>query len=180
MRENGGVYTHAATWSILAAAALGKADAAYRLFKKLNPVLLGMDPGEYVAEPYVTPGNIEGPASRFYGKGGWTWYSGSAAWLFRVAVEGILGIRGSAEGLRLRPCIPSGWTSYSVKRLYRGAVYHITVENPHHSCVGISTVTVDGKAATVSPGSDEVVVAPFKKNTEHTIVLLLGNGRKKQ
>ncbi len=176
MRENGGVYTHAATWSILAASKLGKAESAYRLFRKLNPVLLGMKPEEYVAEPYVTPGNIEGPASRFYGKGGWTWYSGSAAWLFRAAVEGILGIYGTSKGLLIQPCIPSKWTSYSVKRLYRGAVYDITVDNPHNASTGISSVKVDGKSCEISPGAVGVVLETFKKNTNHDVIVTLGNG----
>lgn len=175
MRENGGVYTHAATWSILAAAKLGRAESAYRLFRKINPVELGTKPDEYMVEPYVTPGNIEGPDSRFYGKGGWTWYSGSAAWLFKAGVEGILGVRATEEGLVVEPCIPLEWSGYQVKRLYRGAIYRITVENPGHVSAGIVSVSIDGKAVEVISGSRQCVLPKFRKGSEHEICVVLGH-----
>ncbi len=175
VRENGGVYTHAATWSILAAAKLGRAESAYRLFRKLNPVELGAKPEEYMAEPYVTPGNIEGPDSRFYGKGGWTWYSGSAVWLFKAGVEGILGVRTTDEGLVVEPCVPPEWDGYEVKRFYRGAIYRITVENPGHVSDGIVSVSIDGRAVDVGPGSRQCVLPKFRKGSEHEITIVLGH-----
>jgi cellobiose phosphorylase len=175
MRENGGVYTHAATWSILAAAKLGRAESAYRLFRKINPVELGAKPDEYMAEPYVTSGNIEGPDSRFYGRGGWTWYSGSAAWLFKAGVEGILGVRATEKGLVIDPCIPSEWSGYQVKRLYRGANCRITVENPDHVSAGIFSVSIDGKAVKVRSGSPQYVLPKFRKGSEHEVRIVLGH-----
>jgi cellobiose phosphorylase len=173
MRENGGVYTHAATWSILAATRLQKAAAAYRLFCKLSPVLLGSNPNEYVAEPYVTSGNIEGPGSRFYGKGGWTWYSGSAAWLFKAACEGILGIKASFDGLIVEPCIPHTWSSYHVKRTFRGAVYNITVDNPHGVSGGITSVNVDGSPLPLAHSSRKITLPVFRMGTEHDVHIVL-------
>jgi len=79
-RENGGVYTHAATWAIWAFAKLKQQGNTFEAYKRLNPILSGMDPDRYVAEPFVTPGNIDGPDSPKYGMGGWTWYTGSASW----------------------------------------------------------------------------------------------------
>lgn len=89
-RENGGAYTHAATWSVWAYAMLKKNDLAYVAYKNLCPIYNGMKPDEYVAEPYVTPGNIDGPDSPNYGMGGWTWYTGSAAWYQKLLLIGYL------------------------------------------------------------------------------------------
>ena len=144
MRENGGVYTHAATWAVIAEAMLKRPDAAYRMFSKLNPINRGAKPDEYAAEPYVTPGNIDGPESRFYGRGGWTWYTGSAAWLFKAGVEWVLGVRPSQQGLIVDPCIPSAWKSYSVVREFRGARYEILVKNESGSSFGVKSVSIDG------------------------------------
>lgn len=144
-RENGGVYTHAATWSIWAFAKLKNADKAYEVFKRLSPVNNGMKPDEYTAEPYVTPGNIDGPDSPNYGMGGWTWYTGSASWFQKVIVDNILGIHATEEGLTIEPCIPKEWDGYKVKRIYRNCVYNIEVINNKHVSFGIREITADGK-----------------------------------
>jgi cellobiose phosphorylase len=172
MRENGGTYTHAATWTVMAHAKLKRAEAAFRSFSKINPIIRGKKPDEYVAEPYVTPGNIDGPDSRFYGRGGWTWYTGSAAWLFKAGTEWILGVRASTDGLIIDPCIPKEWKQYSVKRIFRGAVYNIIVRNPKHVSHGISTVTIDGKVSAVN--GVQCLLPIFEHGTEHTIELILG------
>ncbi len=125
VRENGGVYTHAATWAVWAACLLGKGDLAYDFYRKLCPAHKWIKPDEYLAEPYVTPGNMDGPNSPFYGRGGWTWYTGSAAWLFRVTIDNLLGIQADYEGLRIRPVFPTEWENVSVKRYFRGKTYHI-------------------------------------------------------
>jgi cellobiose phosphorylase len=143
-RENGGVYTHAATWSVWAYALLKDNTNAYEAYKRLNPILSGMNPDEYVAEPFVTPGNIDGPNSPNYGMGGWTWYTGSAAWFVKVTVDWILGIRASAEGLVIDPCIPPEWDFYTVRRLFRGTVYNIKVINEKHVGKGVKLVFVNG------------------------------------
>ena len=124
-RENGGLYTHAGVWAIQMECKLGRAEQAWALWKSFCPVLRGADPDFYTVEPYVSPGNVDGPDSPHYGRGGWTWYTGSAAWLFRIQTEWILGVRPEWEGLRVRPCIPSHWNGFETTRRFRGATYRI-------------------------------------------------------
>ncbi len=172
MRENGGTYTHAAAWTVIAHAKLKRAEAAFRSFAKINPIIRGAKPDEYVAEPYITSGNIDGPDSRFYGRGGWTWYTGSAAWLFKAGTEWILGIRASSEGLVIDPCIPKEWKEYSVKRIFRGVTYHITVKNPKKVSHCVEKVLVDGKDFSFERSN--CVLPLLDKNTEHTVEVFLG------
>ncbi len=126
LRENGGVYTHAATWAIAAAAKAKDAELAARLLGAINPAL--KDPDRYSAEPYVLPGNVDGPDSPHHGRGGWTWYTGSAAWLHRVVAEWILGVRPEWEGLRIDPCLPPGWDRARMVRPWRGETWEIEIE----------------------------------------------------
>ena len=142
LRENGGVYTHAATWAVWAEALMGRADMAYKAYKGICPPNRGKDIDVFKSEPYVLPGNSDGPISPYFGKGGWSWYSGSAQWLHRVAVNWILGVRATYDGLTVDPCIPSDWQGYHYRRAFRNAVYDITVKR-----TGQRRVTVDGKAA---------------------------------
>ncbi len=144
-RENGGVYTHAATWAIWAFAEIKNERIPYEIFKRLAPIYNGMKPDEYFAEPFVTPGNIDGPDSPHYGRGGWTWYTGSAAWFQKIIVDWILGIRVDEKGLIIDPCIPKKWKSYSVKRISRGKQFIINVFNPKHVSSGIESIVVNGK-----------------------------------
>jgi len=174
MRENGGVYTHAATWAVIAAAMLGRGKSAHRMYSRLNPVNRGMKPDVYCAEPYVTAGNIEGPESPFYGRGGWTWYSGSAAWLFKAGLEWILGVRASIDGLVIDPCIPPSWDVYTVRRTFRGADYEITVRNPAHVECGVRQITVDGRAMTHPAGVRHATLPPYPRGTVHTVEIVLG------
>jgi cellobiose phosphorylase len=174
MRENGGVYTHGATWAVIAAAILGRGESAYRIYAKLNPVNLGMKPDAYYAEPYVTAGNIEGPESPFYGRGGWTWYSGSAAWLFRVGLEWILGVRPTVDGLIVDPCIPSAWNTYTVRRTFRGAEYAITVRNPGHVECGVREFSVDGRTMEGPGGTRHALLPVFPAGGTHEVVIVMG------
>ncbi|MHB8963501.1 MAG: GH36-type glycosyl hydrolase domain-containing protein [Saccharofermentanales bacterium] len=144
LRENGGVYTHAATWSVWAFALTGNSEKAYQAYRSICPPNRSDDQDAYAAEPYVTPGNSDGPVSPFFGRGSWSWYTGSAQWLHRVATYWILGIRPEKEGLLIDPCIPAGWEGYSVIRKFRGAKYRIGVANPHGRTTGITSLTVDG------------------------------------
>lgn len=177
-RENGGVYTHAATWAVLAAALLGDGDRAYAMYRSINPIYRGLDPDLYQAEPYVTPGNIEGPDSPLFGRGGWTWYTGSAAWLFKVSIEGILGIRPTRQGLMVDPCIPGSWDEFKVQRRFRGATYLIEVKNPEHVCRGVKEIVVEGKPYEV-PASGPVLPPPSPGATYHVLVKLgrTGDGK---
>lgn len=145
LRENGGVYTHAATWSVWAYTVAGQPERAYEAYRKICPPNRSADIDTYKAEPYATPGNIDGPLSEYYGRGGWTWYTGSSQWLHRVATHWILGIRPQADGLLVDPSIPAGWPWYRVTRKFRNAVYQIDVKNPNGLNRGVKSVTVDGK-----------------------------------
>lgn len=144
-RENGGVYTHAATWAIWAYALLKENELAYKSYKNLCPIFNGMNPDEYVAEPYVTPGNIDGPDSPNFGMAGWTWYTGSANWFQKVIVDWILGIRATVDGLVIDPCIPADWKHYSVKRLFRNTIYNIRVFNNSINNARLDYMIVDGQ-----------------------------------
>lgn len=167
-RENGGVYMHAATWSIWANALLRRNQDAYEIFKRICPVYNGLNPDEWIAEPYVTPGNIDGPDSINYGMAGWTWYTGSAAWFQKMIVDWILGIRAEEEGLVIDPCIPSEWDEYEVKRTFRGTQYNIKVMNPDHSGGDVKCIVVDGNEI-----KGNIVCVPGKKQCN--VVVLLGN-----
>lgn len=126
-RENGGLYTHAAAWAVQAECLLGRRRQAWKLLKRFWPIYRGMDPDRYQAEPYVSPGNVDGPDSPHYGRGGWTWYTGSAAWMLRVSTEWILGVRPDWDGLRVEPCLPPEWKGFSMRRVFRGSTYLIEV-----------------------------------------------------
>lgn len=179
MRENGGVYTHAATWAVIAESILGKGDAAYRMLSKINPIKRGENPDRYFAEPYVTPGNIDGPDSPFYGRGGWTWYTGSAAWLFKSSLEYILGIRATVDGLVIDPCIPKSWESFTVIRRFRNSKLNIKVLNPSHVNSGVIKIQVDGQTTeNVLRAGRGIIVPPFNDGVEHHIIVTLGKGKK--
>ncbi len=166
-RENGGVYMHAATWSIWAYSLLKRSEDAYDIFKRICPIYNGMNPDKWKAEPYVNPGNIDGPQSIFYGMGGWTWYTGSASWYQKVCVDWILGVRASEEGLIIDPSIPNDWKEYSVKRTFRGTVYNIKFSNPDKVSCGIKSITIDGKL-----NESNYLIKPINKKQVNVEVVL--------
>jgi cyclic beta-1,2-glucan synthetase len=148
VRENGGQYTHAAIWSAWAFAKLGRGERAYELFSLLNPVhhADAKDKADrYKVEPYVIAADIYS-VSPHVGRGGWTWYTGSAAWMYRLGMEAILGIQRSGEVLKIDPCIPTSWPGFTVDYKYSNAVYHISVENPRQINRGVKEIVLDGKA----------------------------------
>lgn len=169
LRENGGVYTHAATWSVWAYALAGQPERAYEAYSRICPPNRSADIDTYKAEPYVTPGNIDGPLSEFYGRGGWTWYTGSAQWLHRVATHFILGIRPQADGLLVEPSIPAQWRGFRVRRKFRGALYDIEVENPQRVNSGVRSVTVDGKPYRSN------LLPLFGDGKTHSVQIIMGN-----
>ena len=168
LRENGGVYTHAATWSVWAYTLAGQPELAYDAYRRICPPNRSADIDTYKAEPYVTPGNIDGPLSEYYGRGGWTWYTGSAQWLHRMATHWILGIRPQEDGLLVEPSIPAAWPGFRVRRQFRNAVYEIEVENPHGVHSGVSSVTVDDQP------HDGNLLPVFADSKTHTIRIVLG------
>jgi cellobiose phosphorylase len=146
IRENGGQYTHGVVWTVLAAALLGDGDRAAELFGLLNPIHHGSTPGEvakYKVEPYVMAGDVYG-APPHTGRGGWTWYSGAAGWMYRTALEAMLGFRREGDRLRVEPCVPAGWPGYDLTYRHGSATYHVTVENPSGVERGVRSVTLDG------------------------------------
>lgn len=145
LRENGGVYTHAATWSIIAYILINQIDKAYEVYRKICTPNRSSNIEHYKAEPYVLPGNTDGPQSPNYGRGSWTWYTGSAQWLHRVATNWILGIRADYDGLIVDPAIPAEWEGFTYTRRFRNSIYNIVVENKEHVQKGVKEIYIDGK-----------------------------------
>ena len=129
IRENGGQYTHAALWTIWALAELGRGERAEALYRMINPILR-MDDAEklstYQVEPYVISADVYGVAPH-EGRGGWTWYTGSASWMYRLGLEGLLGLKRRENRLSLTPHVPDDWDSYQIDYRYGQSIYHITV-----------------------------------------------------
>jgi cyclic beta-1,2-glucan synthetase len=147
IRENGAQYTHAAVWVVQAALQLGQGRLAFELFQSLNPIHCSRNiecAYKYAAEPYVVAGDVYGRPPHL-GRGGWTWYTGSAGWLYRVGLGFVLGLQRSGNGIILDPCIPPEWKSFTIRYRLGSATYHITVENPGGRERGISTITLDGE-----------------------------------
>jgi len=145
VRENGGQYTHAAIWTAMAFAALGEREHAWEMYSLINPIGHAATPAGaalYRAEPYVVAADVYGVAPHT-GRGGWTWYTGSAGWMYRLITESILGLRLSVDRLRFEPCLPPAWPSYTVHYRYRETVYHIVVHNDADNG-GATRVVVDG------------------------------------
>jgi cyclic beta-1,2-glucan synthetase len=153
LRENGGQYTHAALWSVMAFAKLGEGDKAAALFALLNPINHGLtrtDIHRYKVEPYVVAADIYA-ADGHIGRGGWTWYTGSAGWMQRAGIETILGLRIEGDTLSLDPCIPSSWPRFEIKLRHRTTQYKITVENPASVQRGMIAAELDGLPIGVQP-----------------------------
>jgi cyclic beta-1,2-glucan synthetase len=147
IRENGGQYTHGATWVALATALQGRGQRALELFDMLNPVRHGDSPEavrQYRVEPYVMAGDVYG-APPHTGRGGWSWYTGSASWLYRVGLEAILGFQLRGSRLRIDPCVPPGWADYEITYRRGSATYHVVVENAAGTGRGVGSLTLDGK-----------------------------------
>jgi cellobiose phosphorylase len=148
VRENGGQYTHAAIWTTTAFAMLGDKERAWELFAMLNPINHGSQPEEierYKVEPYVMCADIYG-ASPHTGRGGWTWYTGAAGWMYRLTVETLLGLQLEVDHLRIAPCIPDHWQSFIIHYRYRETVYHITIKRVGETSEQVSRIVLDGSA----------------------------------
>lgn len=147
IRENGGQYTHAAAWTVLAFAKLGDGDRAADLFSLLNPVNHTVDPSgtdRYKGEPYAIAADVYSVAPHV-GRAGWTWYTGSAGWMYRAGIEGILGFHRRGPRLLLDPCIPKTWPGFEMVFKYQSTTYHITVTNPQGVNRGIAHAELDGQ-----------------------------------
>jgi cyclic beta-1,2-glucan synthetase len=154
LRENGGQYTHAAMWTTLAFALLGDGDRAGELFALLNPINHASTTAgihRYKVEPYVVCADVYS-APGHVGRGGWTWYTGSAGWMYRTAAEGILGIKVRGTTLVIEPCIPRAWPGFEFTYKHGTSRYRITVKNPRGVNRGIAQTSLDGKNLSGAPG----------------------------
>ena len=145
MRENGGQYTHGAIWTVMAFAALGDAKRAWELLALINPVTHATTPEEvalYRVEPYVVAADVYAVPPHT-GRGGWTWYTGSAGWLYRLITESLLGLRLTANRLHFAPCLPEQWQGFKLNYRYRETVYRINVRQAPGGEAGMH-VSVDG------------------------------------
>lgn len=132
VRENGGQYTHAAVWALWAAVEMGDTERAMRWFEWLNPLKRTSTDEEiqrYRLEPYVTAGDIYGVGA-FAGRGGWSWYTGSAAWLYRLAIRQLLGLQRRGDRLFVRPCVPDSWPVFEATLNHRDAEYRLRIHEP--------------------------------------------------
>ncbi len=147
IRENGGQYTHAATWVVLATALQGHGDRAMELWNLINPIYHAMTARavqRYKVEPYVACADIYGAAPHT-GRGGWTWYTGSAGWLYRVAIETLLGFQLRGDTLRFAPCIPRAWPKFELRYRHGSSTYRILVDNSAGTGRGVRSVELDGQ-----------------------------------
>jgi cyclic beta-1,2-glucan synthetase len=146
VRENGAQYTHAAVWAVMAFAAAGDVKRAWELFSLINPVNHGDSAqaiARYRVEPYVAAADVY-TNPQHSGRGGWSWYTGSAAWMYRAAIESLLGLRLEVDRLYLAPLLPAGWGSFDVHYRYRSTLYHLHVRGPVGGGSGVERVNCYG------------------------------------
>ena len=146
VRENGGQYTHAAVWVAMAFAALRQGDVAWEIFQHLNPVRHGDTPehvATYKLEPYVLAADVY-TAAGHEGAGGWSWYTGSASWLYRLLVEDLLGMRLEVDVLTFAPLLPAGWPGFKLTYRYRNTFYHVEIRRTAPAAAAVRRVSVDG------------------------------------
>ncbi len=173
VRENGGQYTHAAVWMVMALARLGSGDEAAEFFHMLNPINHGRtaaDVARYKTEPYVMAGDVYARPPHA-GRGGWSWYTGSAGWMYRAGLESILGLRRRGDTFVIDPCIPSSWPDYTIAWRFLDSRYDITVSNPMRRCRGVATATLDG--ARVDAGG----IPLLNDGRTHDVRVVLGDPR---
>ena len=176
VRENGGQYTHAALWVVLAYLMRGDGDEAHALLDLINPIshALTREAAEhYAVEPYVVAADVYA-VEPHVGRGGWTWYTGSASWFYRIALESLLGFRLIAENgtqhLVIEPCIPKRWPGFDIIYRHGSATYRIRVDNPRGVNGGVAHVTLDGARL------ETVTVPLVDDGLEHAIVVTLLGG----
>jgi cyclic beta-1,2-glucan synthetase len=172
IRENGGQYTHAAAWAVMAFAALGEGDKATNLFSLINPInhastRAGMH--RYKTEPYVVAADVYSEAPHT-GRGGWTWYTGSAGWMYKAGIESILGLRREGAFMVFAPCIPKRWPRFEIAYRHGATSYEITVENPSGCTGGIIGASLDDQALSVVP----LRVPLCDDGRSHKIIVILG------
>lgn len=147
VRENGGQYTHAAMWAIMAFTKLGFGDKAVEYYTMINPIEHSRTKDsakKYKVEPYVIPADIY-EAKGLEGRGGWTWYTGSSSWFCKVGLEDILGLNIEKGILRIKPCIPKDWKEYSIRYKFENSIYNIKIKNPNSKNTGVDKMFLNGE-----------------------------------
>jgi cellobiose phosphorylase len=169
VRENGGQYTHAAIWAAMAYAAAGDAGSAWDLMNLISPLHHSSSPDRiatYRVEPYVAVADVCGAAPHA-GRGGWTWYTGSAAWMYRLMTESLLGLNLEVDRLRLKPCLPEGWPEVRVSYRHHDTRHQIVMRRKGSGC-GVLRVTLDG---TEVPGD---AIPLLDDRQDHSVVVEIG------
>jgi len=167
VRENGAQYTHAALWAVLATTLQGHSDRAFELYQMINPLTHSRTPEEveaYKVEPYVVAADVY-TAEGQLGRGGWTWYTGSASWMYRVGLEGILGFTKRGDRLFVKPSVPTSWSEYTIEYRYGKSIYVIEVRNPDGVLGEAVEVAVDGTA------SDDGAIQLVDDGARHEVVV---------
>ena len=167
-KENAAVFCHAATFLIVAELMAKRGNSAYRAIKKLMPNAQ-TDYELYKTEPYAYAEYLVGPENPYrYGEGAFTWITGTAGWSLMAMTEWLLGARREYEGLRIDPCIPKHWKQCRIRRPFRGAVYDITIRNPHGVESGVGEIRVDGVA------QKDALIRPHRDGRTHQVEVVLG------
>jgi cyclic beta-1,2-glucan synthetase len=167
IRENGGQYTHGVQWAVWALAHLGRSEEAEELFRFLNPIYHGQDPQRYRVEPYVVAADIYSTVPHI-GRGGWTWYTGSAAWMYRLGLEGLLGLRRFGDKLKIDPRIPGDWPEFEITYRWGDSIYVIHIDNSAGVNRGVQEVTHDGQVVT------DGQIPLIDDNREHVVQVVMG------
>ena len=147
VRENGGQYTHAAVWVIYAYSLLNMGDKAVKLYDLINPInhtKTSLDCDKYKVEPYVMAADVYA-AKPYTGRGGWTWYTGSSSWMYRIGLEEILGLHIKGNSFTIKPCIPENWSEYKITYKYKSSIYNINIQNKSGSSTDVKSVKIDNK-----------------------------------
>ena len=167
-KENAGIFCHNNPWITCAETVLGHGTRAFEVYRKTCPAYIEGISEIHRTEPYVYSQMVAGKDAPTFGEGKNSWLTGTAAWTFVSISQAILGVQPTLDGLAVAPCIPAEWAGYTVKRRYRGAVYRITVENPHHVEKGIISLTVNGTPVTGN------VLPPAAPGTEVQVRVVMG------
>jgi cyclic beta-1,2-glucan synthetase len=170
IRENGGQYTHAALWAVIALARVGMGDEAMELFHLINPINHMRSPEgveRYRTEPYAVAADVYAHPMHV-GRGGWTWYTGSAGWMYQAAIQALLGLQRRGETISIAPCIPTVWPEYTLEWRVGDTRYRFVVENPEHRSRRVASAHLDG--VPVDPGA----VPLLADGREHEVRVVLG------
>jgi cellobiose phosphorylase len=169
IKENAGIFNHTQGWAVMAECILGNGDRAYEYYRASMPAAYNDRAEIRQAEPYVQGQTTYSTYSPRAGNTRTSWLTGAAAWAYFSATQYILGLRPELDGLRVDPCIPAAWDGFSVRRVFRKAVYQIEFENPEHVCKGVKSISVDGRVI------EGTLVPILEEGKTHQISVVMGS-----